>query len=191
MPHRRTGKIARLSHEDREEVCRRLRDNRPAREIIAWAATRGVVLREWNVSRWAAGGYQDWLKSQERREDKQARRPTPLAVGQGQEGGNMHEASLEIAASQFCEALTDFDVAGLKDLLREEPKHYVAVVNSLGNVSRWALERKKYRDACQAARAEVAPRPDFNRPLTEEERLAIIDKVDEIMGLKNVRKVST
>jgi hypothetical protein len=106
MTHRRTGKIARLSHEDREEVCRRLRDNRPAREIIAWAATRGVVLRAWNVSR-------------------------------------------------------------------------------------WALEREKYRDACQAARAELAPRPDFNRPLTEEERLAIIDKVDEIMGLKNVRKVST
>ena len=30
MTRRRTGKIARLSHEDREEVCRRLRDNRPA-----------------------------------------------------------------------------------------------------------------------------------------------------------------
>ena len=99
MTHRRTGKIARLSHEDREEVCRRLRDNRPAREIIAWAATRGVVLRAWNVSR-------------------------------------------------------------------------------------WALQREKYRDACQAARAEVEPRLDPRRPLTDEERLAIVDKVDEIMGLK-------
>jgi hypothetical protein len=47
------------------------------------------------------------------------------------------------------------------------------------------LEREKHRDA-KAAAAAPPPRerPDYLRPLSDEERRAIIDKVDDIMGLK-------
>jgi len=46
------------------------------------------------------------------------------------------------------------------------------------------LEREKHRDAKAAAAAPPPKeRPDYTRPMTDADRRAIIDKVDEIMGL--------
>ena len=40
------------------------------------------------------------------------------------------------------------------------------------------------REAFAAAHPEPGKRPDYERPLTDAERLAIIDKADEILGIK-------
>jgi hypothetical protein len=46
------------------------------------------------------------------------------------------------------------------------------------------LEQEKHRDA-KAAAAAPPPRerPDYTRPVTDADRRAIVDKIDEIMGL--------
>jgi hypothetical protein len=46
------------------------------------------------------------------------------------------------------------------------------------------LERHKYRDAVQQARAEIQKLRDPKLPMSDEDRKAIVDKVDEILGLK-------
>ena len=46
------------------------------------------------------------------------------------------------------------------------------------------LEREKHRQAVAAAQPKPRKEVDYTRPLTDVERLAIMDKVDEIMGLK-------
>jgi hypothetical protein len=46
------------------------------------------------------------------------------------------------------------------------------------------FERTKHREAFAAAHPEPGQRPDYERPLTDAERLAIIDKADEILGIK-------
>jgi hypothetical protein len=46
-----------------------------------------------------------------------------------------------------------------------------------------AWEQQKHQEAL-AAQKEPRQRPDYLRPLTDEERNAILDKADEIMGLK-------
>jgi hypothetical protein len=75
----RTGKIARLSAPIREELNLRLRNGRPANELVLWlnempdvkqiVAERfgGYPVSESNISEWRHGGYQDWLRDLESR----------------------------------------------------------------------------------------------------------------------------
>jgi len=46
------------------------------------------------------------------------------------------------------------------------------------------LERQKHQDALAKARAEVQKLRDPKLPMSDEDRKAIVDKVDEIFGLK-------
>src|SRR3974390_1328192 len=62
--HRRNGNVARLPHPLRERVNRMLRDGAPYREIIRSRARQGHKLGKSNLTRWFAGGHQDWLKEQ-------------------------------------------------------------------------------------------------------------------------------
>jgi hypothetical protein len=69
----RRGKIARLPHELREELNRRLNDGERGKPLVTWLnglpAVRAVLAREFagkpireqNLSEWRQGGYRDWL----------------------------------------------------------------------------------------------------------------------------------
>ncbi|MGA2242878.1 MAG: hypothetical protein ABSH11_12705 [Verrucomicrobiota bacterium] len=73
----RNGKIARLAHEIRSELNRRLQNGEPGVRLVAWLndlpdtqrvlATEfgGRNISEQNLSEWKAGGYRDWLARQE------------------------------------------------------------------------------------------------------------------------------
>src|ERR1035437_904653 len=73
------GKIARLPRNIRDELNRRLDEGEPGGRILEWLnalpAVQAVLTAEFgdggvnaqNLSNWRKGGYQDWLKQQERR----------------------------------------------------------------------------------------------------------------------------
>ena len=68
----RTGKIARLPREIRDQLNQRLNDGQPGRRLVTWlnslpevqqvlaADFDGRPLNEQNLSDWKAGGYLDW-----------------------------------------------------------------------------------------------------------------------------------
>jgi len=68
----RTGKIARLPREIRDQLNQRLNDGQPGRRLVTWlnslpevqqvlaANFDGRPLTEQNLSEWKAGGYLDW-----------------------------------------------------------------------------------------------------------------------------------
>ena len=74
---KRTGKIARLPYQTRQELNRRLTDNEPGDPLIAWLNARPevqTVLREQfegnpitkqNLSEWRTGGFAIWALQQE------------------------------------------------------------------------------------------------------------------------------
>jgi len=76
----RTGKIARLPCDLRDELNHRLQDGEPGARILGWlnalpsvaallaAEFGGVGLNAQNLSNWRQGGYQYWLKQQARRQ---------------------------------------------------------------------------------------------------------------------------
>jgi len=73
------GKIARLPRNIRDELNHRLDNGEPGGSILAWLnalpKVRNMLKKEFggdpinaqNLSNWRKGGYQDWLKQQERR----------------------------------------------------------------------------------------------------------------------------
>jgi hypothetical protein len=73
----RTGKIARLPRDIREQVNRRLDNGVEGKQIVEWlnalpavqsliaAQFGGRPVNEPNLSHWKTGGYRDWLERQE------------------------------------------------------------------------------------------------------------------------------
>ncbi len=73
----RTGKIARLPREIREQLNRRLQNGEPGNRLVEWLnslpETKKVLatdfggrdISEQNLSEWKQGGHQDWLARQE------------------------------------------------------------------------------------------------------------------------------
>ena len=73
----RTGKIARLPRDTREQLNRRLEDGQPGAQLAVWLNAlpevqtmlarefAGRAISEQNLSEWKQGGYRDWLARQD------------------------------------------------------------------------------------------------------------------------------
>ena len=147
MPNARTGKIARAAFEVRTRVNEMLRDGATAGAIIKFLESKDVFgVTEMNVTNWRQGGHQDWLTEQSRLQDMQAKREFALEIVRQNEGSKLHEASLQLAASQLYEVITDFDLQNLKGLLKDEPENYAKIVTALARLSKGALDRERYKD---------------------------------------------
>lgn len=89
IPRPRTGKIARLPHAIREQLNKRLLAGEKTVSILAWldglpevAAVllghfRGAMISVENLRQWRAGGYRDWLASQQPRAPRTASDTVP------------------------------------------------------------------------------------------------------------------
>jgi len=156
MSKRRIGKIARAPKAVRDVINEMIRDGATYAQVIKVAEKHDVFgLNEQNLTNWKEGGYQEWLREQERLSDMQAKREFAMEVVRQNEGSKLHEATLQLAASQLYEVITDFDLAHLKDLLKAKPENYAAIVNSLAKLSKSGLEYEKYRAAVQAAKEAI------------------------------------
>lgn len=125
-----------------------LRDGIPYMQIIAFLAARNFEgINEQNLTNWKDGGHQDWLREQERLADMANKREFAMQIVRENEGSKLHEATLHLAASQIYEALSEFDLSALKDLLAEKPENYAQIVNGIAKLSQRALDVQKYKDA--------------------------------------------
>jgi len=156
MSNARTGKIARASYEVRKHVNELLRDGAPAKAVIAYLAAQGIKgVTDQNVTNWRDGGFQDFLKEQARLEEMQFKREFAMEIVRQNQGSQLQEATLHLAASQLYEALTDYDIGNLKNLLVEKPENYAAIVNSLAKLSKGALEVDKYKATVAEQKAKI------------------------------------
>lgn len=153
MNNRRTGKVARLPKDTRDQVNVRLRDGHTYEAIGAWLADIGYgEISASNLSNWKDGGYADWQKHQDRLETDLLKREFALELVKANEGSQIHEATLQLAASQLYEVLTDFDVGPLKETLADKPGLYPKIVNALAKLSEGGLKYERYRAEVQAAK---------------------------------------
>jgi hypothetical protein len=116
MDSARTGKIATLPAKIREEINRRLHDGQQARQILPWLNADKDVLRvldeKWheqpvsssNLSEWRLGGYQDWLKRNERVDAIKTLSDYSLKVAQAA-GGSITQGAAAIAGGRVMELL--------------------------------------------------------------------------------------
>lgn len=163
----RTGKIARLPKSLRDQVNLALRDGATASRVIelltaakAGGATNGDgseidLPNDQNITNWREGGYAEWCKEQERLDDMRIKREFAMDVVKQNEGGKIHEAGLNLAASQIFEVLQDFDIAALKERLAEDPENFIGVVRALSGITKEAREFEKYREFVAERKREI------------------------------------
>jgi len=145
--HRRTGTIARLSKTLRESLNCMLADGLSYADILAKLGEDGKHLNEDNLSRWHAGGYQDWLKEQAWVSEMRAKLDFASDILNQASGSNIHQASLGIAVAQMYGLLVDFNPVSLKQKLADDPVSYVRLLSALAKLTSGNLqyERKKHR----------------------------------------------
>jgi hypothetical protein len=174
------GKIARLPPPVREKLNQMLDEGLPYGEVLNRLALDVQDVTEMDVSRWYKNGHQHWLKNQLWLEETRSRLDFALKVIDENEGSSVHQANLHIAATQLIEDL----IKRGETLLKTCPQEYIGVVNSISRLSREALQFQRYREACALARVEIAKLREPNRKPSESETLAVVNRLDEILGFK-------
>jgi len=124
--------------------------------------------------------HQDWLKNQAWLDETRSRLDLAIDVIAENDGANVHLANLHVAATQLIQNL----IRSGERLLAEHPEQYVSLINSISRLGHEALNYQKYREACARARAELDKLKDTTRKLSEAETLAIVDRLDHILGFK-------
>jgi hypothetical protein len=156
--HRRNGKVARLPKELRELVNVMLADGAPYPLIIQKLADQGHTLKPDNLSRWHAGGYQDWLKEQSWLEAMRARLDFAADIVQHPNGDLIEAASLRIAIIQMYRLLAGFDPVVLEPKISQQPSAYVRILTVLCKLTDGAVKLERHRQN-KARYAALAPTP--------------------------------
>jgi hypothetical protein len=135
------GKIARLPHALREQVCTRLLDGQTAGTILAWLNPLPEAIRTWdtyfegnpateqNLSEWRKAGYQRWLADRESIENTKAL--ATFAAHQAAAGNNLSAGLQAILAGHLMEGFEVLaSIAGNPDA----PDDPVKRIATLGGV---------------------------------------------------------
>lgn len=179
MANQRTGKIARAPFEVRTQVNEMLRDGRMYESIIKFLGEKGIAgVNEQNLTNWKDGGFQDWLREQGRLSEMAAKREFALRIVQENEGSSIHEAGLQLAASQIFELLDGIDVPSMKEKLADDPENFSKIVSALARISKEALGFEKFKQvvAEQKRKIEGALAAAKNKGGLTPETLATIEQ---------------
>jgi len=149
----RTGKIARLPFELREQLNQRLLDGEPGKTLIAWLnslpevqailATQfnGYAIREQNLSEWRKGGYLAWLQEKQTRQDLTAFVEKSAGLQKSAKDGLTEPLAFYLAARaalelQRLESVPDSE---------EKAKAIKALTATVVSLRRGDLERERLR----------------------------------------------
>jgi hypothetical protein len=199
----RTGKIARLSHEIREQLNHRLRDGEQGKALVAWlnslpevqtvlaADFAGQPINPQNLSEWKRGGYRDWHLQQEALAMVQTLSADTDALKAASPEPLVDKLALWLVARYAVAAKSLKGVADWQRL-RELCADVVALQKGDHSAARLKLERERLEldrelavpdldNLCPAWAADPANRDKLPRPrLTQEEYRA---RMREIFGM--------
>jgi len=114
----RTGKIARLPKPIREQLNARLENGEPGTALVTWLNQlpevqkiitdqfAGLPIRPQNLSEWRQGGYQDWLRHQQREQRVQRIVEEGASLGHIEGSSDLFENCARMALAEW---LTDMD----------------------------------------------------------------------------------
>jgi hypothetical protein len=175
-PSRRNGKIAKLPIEQRDTLNRMLADGATSTAIIDHFRSLKVDLNPTNITNWKEGGFQDWLRHQEALHELHNDGELAALLGTDADETAFHKGVLRMAMTKLFKALRT-------NQLDDDPANYNRLLTNLARLSRESLALRKHLDSVSGV-TKNAQRPvlDPHRELTDEERNAILDKLDEIMG---------
>ena len=194
---KRRGKVARMPLVIRKEINRRLSNGQTYPVIRAWlngdpevaAALRDTEeepFTDQNLSAWYKGGFKEWESRQIQMDEAQAtyEKRTAFTIRLAEEGlgDKVAEGSVLKMASQILEVTDEFKLERLKILLDTNPKHYAVLGHLLAKLSDTILDNRKYRDAIEERKRNIAASLDDAKPgnvITKE----TIDRINRELNL--------
>ena len=175
----RNGKVARLPKATRDRINIMLQDGLPYADIISKLGPDANDINEDNIGNWKAGGHQDWLREQQRVRDVRSRQEFALDLVCEKDGNQLHQATLQLAATNLVELLVDLDPAALRETLEEEPDKYTRLLNAIARLSDGELrcERHRSQEAERQAKLAQDQRPKEKRGISDESLRKAEDKL--------------
>ena len=145
-PVKRRGKVAHLPKELRTEVNLRLDDNHTYEAIASWLETQGHPgFNPTNLHNWKQGGFQDWLREQERLDNQHVEREWIADLARQSAPGEINQLSLQLFSSQIMDTLFGMDTFMLKQGLAANPRHYIALLNSVCRMNEQFANSAEYQ----------------------------------------------
>ncbi len=143
---RRTGAIANMPKVLRDEINRMLEDGVIYPQIVARVAQQGHEINKFHLMTWRQGGYQDWLREQDRLADMRIMREFAQDVVRENQGKDLQEAAIQIAASHIYQVLMEYNPKKLKRHLEAgDSVAYARLVTALAKLSDGGLKYERYR----------------------------------------------
>jgi hypothetical protein len=174
IPKRR-GKVARLPKEIRTEVNLLLDDGKPYEEIVQFLEQKGFPgFNSVNLHNWKEGGFQDWRREQERLENQQLQREWITDLIAQTTPGEVNHLSLQLFSAQIMDTLFGLDTRDLKNGLGSNPRHYIALLNSVCRMNEHLADSEEY----QAFAKQYRERKNRKKAgLSDETRRLIMDEL--------------
>jgi hypothetical protein len=171
----RRGKVARLPKAIRDQINVMMLDGVPYAEILSKLGDAVQGVTEHNVTSWANGGHQDWLREQQRLEETRVKQETAMDLACPEGGSKIHEGTLQLAATSLSEMVRNLDLSPFEELLSADPAKLIPFLNSLARLSDAELKCEQHHAAIQkrAAKLEKQRAPAKAPGLTPETRRAI------------------
>jgi len=158
-PHRRTGKIARLPAKLRQKVNLMLHNACPYSAVVEFLATKGYDVDDDNVGAWFKGGFQDWLRAEERADFIRDLRLWARRLAADDCPMALPGAIVNLSCAQLQQILDCVDVEFLKDMIQKNPQKYPHLVNTLARMTENAIYLEKLRQAYRIERERRNPPP--------------------------------
>ncbi len=184
------GKISTLPYEQRVEINRMIRDERPYDEIAARCAELGAAdVSPQNISAYKAGSYQRWRRNIERIERMRdsSRLARELAADEAGDMDMVSNRVARIAIDNIEQVLEEFDPATLRDLIGEEPKKFFALVDAIGvlrrgdrDMARLQMELDRHKSEMRTIAADAKRRAAASG---DGDLAAIADQMQRVLGM--------
>jgi len=177
--HKRNGKIARLPKAVRDKINQWIDDGRTYPQIIKDLGDDAKDLKPGHFSEWRKGGYEDYLRHQEWRDQLRILRENGSEMSELTDGPKFQETLVQIALTEIFRVLQQGE-------LKPDSLNYIRLFNALARLNREALGLRKYNDHLAKEQADLK-KLDINRDLVEGEHVAIVDRTDRIMEMPRPR----
>ena len=148
------GKIPRLPKTVRARLNQLLEEGLPYAAILKQLGPHGKTLTQNNLSDWHHGGYQDWLQQREWLDTIHDRHELALNLLRENANGNIHEATLLVAATILSDILRNFNPAALNQTLSHDPAVFVRLLNALSRLSRQGIKCEHHREEVLQRKAD-------------------------------------
>jgi hypothetical protein len=156
-PHRRTGKIARKPKLIRDRINQMLLDGVPYAEIASSLGPDGYDLDDSILSRWKSGGYQDWLREQQKVDVARLEQEFASDLACPKDGNKIHQATIQIAAAKLCELLLNLDPSALRETLESDPDKYTRLLNAIVRLADGEIRCEQHQSAQARLEKEKTP----------------------------------